>query len=289
VEGGVTPGPVTDVHVHVQPWEMIRPPVLEAMRRGRADLEQVERCLRDPKALLAHLDAAGVERAMLVNYESPDVMGFSTATNDWVLRYAAVAPDRLLPCVGINPRFERDVAGRAARLADGGARLFKVHGPHMLVSPNDHLGAHPGLGDLYRLASQRGVPVMFHTGTSVFPGARSRHGDPMAVEDVGVDFPDLTVLLAHGGRPLWTEAAWFLLRRFPRFHLDLSGMPPARVLEWFPRLEEVVDRVLFGTDWPSPGVPDIRRNLDAVRALPLPPDAIEKVVSGNALRVFPPR
>jgi predicted TIM-barrel fold metal-dependent hydrolase len=283
-------GPLaTDVHVHVQPREMLRPDVLAAMRRGRKDADEVERCLADPRALLAYMDRAGVERMVLVNYESPDVMGFTTETNDWVLRYARAEPSRLLPCVGVNPRFEKDVAGRAARLADGGARLFKVHGPHMLVSPDDYRGAHPSLGDLYRLASERRVPVMFHTGTSVFPGARSRHGDPMRVEDVGVDFPDLVVILAHGGRPLWTEESWFLLRRFPNFHLDLSGIPPARLLEWFPRLPEIEDRVLFGTDWPSPGVPPVRENLEALRALPLPATTLEKVVAGNARRVFPGR
>ena len=283
------PAPVTDVHVHVQPWEMIRPAVLEAMRRGRDDLDTIRRCFDDPGALLAHLDREGVERAVLINYESPDVMGFSTATNEWVLRYTQGHRDRLLPCVGVNPRFEPDVRGRAERLADGGARLFKVHGPHMLVSPNDYLGAFPALRDLYEVAQARGIPVMFHTGTSIFRGARSKHGDPLQLEDVGVDFPDLDVVIAHGGRPFWTEEAFFLLRRFPRFHLDLSGIPPARVLEWFPRLEEIGDRVMFGTDWPSPGVPSVAKNLAGLRALPLARDLVERIVGGNALRLFPRR
>lgn len=280
---------VTDVHVHVQPWEMIRPAVLEAMRRGRDDLDTIRRCFDDPGALLAHLDREGVERAVLINYESPDVMGFSTATNEWVLRYTQGHRERLLPCVGVNPRFEPDVRGRAERLADGGARLFKVHGPHMLVSPNDYLGAFPALRDLYEVAQARGIPVMFHTGTSIFRGARSKHGDPLQLEDVGVDFPDLDVVIAHGGRPFWTEEAFFLLRRFPRFHLDLSGIPPARVLEWFPRLEEIGDRVMFGTDWPSPGVPSVAKNLAGLRALPLARDLVERIVGGNALRLFPRR
>ena len=281
--------PVTDVHVHIQPWEMLRPAVVEAMRRGRDDMAEVERALKDPKALLALMDRDGIGRLVLINYESPDVMGFSTATNDWILEYTKGARDRLLPCVGINPRFEKDVRGRAERLADGGARLFKVHGPHMLVAPNAYLDAHPSLRALYEVASARRIPVMFHTGTSVFRGARTKHGDPLMVEDVGVDFPDLDVIIAHGGRPFWTEEAFFLLRRFPRFHLDLSGIPPPRILEWFPRLEEIADRVLFGTDWPSPGVPSIAKNLAAVRALPLSPATIEKFVSGNAQRLFPPR
>lgn len=281
--------PVTDVHVHVQPWEMIRPAVLEAMRRGRDDLDTIRRCFDDPGALLAHLDREGVERAVLINYESPDVMGFSTATNEWVLRYTQGHRDRLLPCVGVNPRFEPDVRGRAERLADGGARLFKVHGPHMLVSPNDYLGPFPALRDLYEVAQARGIPVMFHTGTSIFRGARSKHGDPLQLEDVGVDFPELDVVIAHGGRPFWTEEAFFLLRRFPRFHLDLSGIPPARVLEWFPRLDEIGDRVMFGTDWPSPGVPSVAKNLAGLRALPLARELVERIVGGNALRLFPPR
>ncbi len=282
-------GPVTDVHVHVQPWEMLSPAAKAAMRRGREDLAEVEACLSDPAALLAYMDRAGVERMVLINYESPDVMGFSTATNDWVIRYVRGHEDRLLPCVGVNPRFEKDVRGRAERLADAGARLFKVHGPHMLVAPNDYLGPCPALRDLYDVASVRGIPVTFHTGTSVFRGARTKFGDPLQVEDVAIDFPDLTVILAHGGRPFWTEESFFLLRRFPRLHLDLSGIPPSRLLEWFPRLSEISDRAMFGTDWPSPGVTSVRKNLDALRALPLPSDALEKILSSTALRVFPPR
>ena len=280
-------GPVTDVHVHVQPWEMLKPAVLEAMRRGRGDLAEIERLFRDPGAFVAHQEREGVARTVLINYESPDVMGFTTATNDWVLSYTKGRRDRLLPCVGVNPRFEKDVRGRAERLADAGARMFKVHGPHMLVSPDAYLHDHPALRDLYEVAQARRIPVMFHTGTSIFRGARTKHGDPLQVEDVGIDFPDLEVLIAHGGRPFWTGQAFFLLRRFPRFHLDLSGIPPTRILEWFPRLDEIADRVLFGTDWPSPGVPSIAANLAAVRALPLPAPLLEKVLSSNALRLFP--
>jgi predicted TIM-barrel fold metal-dependent hydrolase len=280
-------GPVTDVHVHVQPQEMMAPAVREAFRRGCKDVEVAEASFGDPKALLRMMDGAGVERLVLINYESPDVMGFTKGTNDWVLDYCKAAPSRLLPCVGINPRFEKNVKAEAERLVSGGARLFKIHGPHMLLRPNAYLDEHPTLADLYRVAAASRVPVMFHTGTSIFRGARIKFGDPVQIDDVGSDFPDLTVILAHGGRPMWTETAWFLLRRFPRFHLDLSGIPPSRILEWFPRLFEIEDRILFGTDWPSPGVPPIAQNLAAIRALPLPPATIEKIVSANALRVFP--
>jgi predicted TIM-barrel fold metal-dependent hydrolase len=280
-------GPVTDVHVHIQPRAMIRPAVLEAFRRGCRDAAAAEPCFDSPAALLRYMDGAGVARMVLVNYEAPDVMGFTKETNDWAIDYCRAAPDRLLPCVGINPRFERDVAGEARRLVDRGARMFKVHGPHMLLRANAYLDEHPMLAELYRVAAGAAVPVMFHTGTSVFRGARVKFGDPLELDDLGVDFPDLTVILAHGGRPFWTEESWFLLRRFSRFHLDLSGIPPARIPEWFPRLGEIADRVLFGTDWPSPGIPPVAQNLASIRALDLSPDAIEQIVSANALRLLP--
>jgi predicted TIM-barrel fold metal-dependent hydrolase len=267
---------------------MIKPAVMEAFRRGSRDAEAAEACFDDATALLRYMDGAGVERMVLINYEAPEVMGFTKKTNDWVLAYCRAAPDRLLPCVGINPHHERDVEGEARRLVAGGARMFKIHGPHMLIRPNAYQDELPTLGDLYAVASETGTPVMFHTGTSIFRGARIKYGDPVQVDDVGCDFPELRVILAHGGRPLWTDEAWFLLRRFPNFHLDLSGIPPKRVLEWFPRLEEIADRVLFGTDWPSPGIPPVKVNLDAVRALPLRAETIEKIVSTNALHLFPP-
>ncbi len=145
----------------------------------------------------------------------------------------------------------------------------------------------PGLETVYATAEDHGVPVMVHTGTSIFPGARSRLGDPMALDDVAVDFPKLTLLMAHGGRPLWTEEAFFLLRRHRNVHLDISSIPPKHLLDYFPRLEMVGEQVLFGSDWPGPMVPGIRRNLDDVLALPLSEETKGAIVEGNALRLFP--
>ena len=128
---------------------------------------------------------------------------------------------------------------------------------------------------------------MVHTGTSIFPGARSKYGDPLALDDVAQDFPDLTIIMAHGGRPLWCDAAFYVVRRHKNVFLDISSIPPPRLLEWFPRLELIGDRVLFGSDWPGPGVPGIREEVDAVRALPLSERLKEKLFLGNARTVFP--
>jgi predicted TIM-barrel fold metal-dependent hydrolase len=82
------------------------------------------------------------------------------------------------------------------------------------------------------------------------------------------------------------QTAFFLLRRHANVYLDISGIPPKTLLNYFPRLEEVAHKTLFGTDWPGPGVPDIKKNLDDFRALPLPPPVQEQILTKTALSIW---
>ena len=123
---------------------------------------------------------------------------------------------------------------------------------------------------------------MFHTGTSVFPGARSKFGHPMALDDVAVDFPNLKIIMAHGGRPLWMNEAFFLLRRHRNVYMDISGIPPKSLLTYFPRIEEIAHKTLYGSDWPSPGIPGMRANAEAVTNLPLKEATKRKILYENA-------
>ncbi len=278
---------VTDCHVHINPiWEM-RP---EAKRLLRFTDEAVARFLTEPPAFLEYLDRAEVERAALINYVAPEVIGYTEKANDFVSDYCGADPERLLAVGGLRPDHPNP-AREIAHLADDlHVRGVKLHPPHQLFRPNAYVdGEIPGLRDLYGACARHALPVIFHTGTSVFPGARNRFGDPLAIEDVAIDFPELTIVLAHGGRPIWMESAVFLARRFPNVWLELSGIPPARLLDYFPALPRLADKTIFGTDWPGPGVRDIRANFDAFRALGLPAEAQERILQTNPLRVFPRR
>jgi predicted TIM-barrel fold metal-dependent hydrolase len=277
---------VTDAHIHVQPWWELKPEVLEVMTRGRGDVDELQQIMKSPARLLRRLDADGIERAVLVNYPSPDLMGFSHRVNEYVASYCAEAPDRLVPMGGVHPRFAEDAAAEVRRAAELGVRALKVHPPHMAVEPNAYLHGLDALRALYEEAQRLALPVMIHTGTSIFPGARSRAGEPMAVDDVAVDFPRLTIVIAHGGRPLWMEQAFFLVRRFPQVYMDVSSIPPKAILRYFPRLAEVADKVLYGSDWPAPGVRSMADNLRDFRALELPAPALAKMLWENARKVF---
>jgi hypothetical protein len=277
---------ITDAHIHIQPFHMMPPAVAATFWTGKPNRAELEGYAADPRALLARMDADGIARVGLINYVSPDVMGFTEEANAWMINYASADPARLIAFGSVNPRFSRDVAGDTARVIEAGAKALKVHPPHQLFRANAYQESLPQLADLYRVAQDAGIPVTIHTGTSVFPGARSRLGDPMDVDDVAVDFPRLTILLAHGGRPLWMDAAFFLVRRHPNVQLEVSGIPPAKLLEYFPRLEEIANKTIWGTDWPSPGIKSMRTNVDAFNDLPLSAAAKHAVLSDNAARIW---
>ena len=281
---------VTDVHIHIQPWRDMKPAVQAAMRRGKeAHWDFLLSMMDDAKVLLDIMDRSGVWRVGLVNYVSPDVMGFTDTTNTFVTRYAEAAPDRLLPYGGIHPRYTADPAGDVDRLVGMGIRLLKIHPPHMTFPANAYTEGLAALGAVYRRCEERGLPVMIHTGTSIFPGARSKYGNPLEIDDVAIDFPDLRIVMAHGGRPFWMEEAFFVLRRHPNVWLDVSGIPPLKLLEYFPRFGEIGSKVLWGTDWPSPGVKDLRLNIDQFLTLPLADELRRAVLETNPLAFFPAR
>ena len=281
---------ISDLHIHIQPWRQLKPSVAAVMRKGKEkEWDRLTALMDDPQILLGILDEADIWRVGLINYPSPDLMGFTDETNTFSAEYASAAPERLLPYGGVHPRFTKDPESQVEELLQMGIRCLKIHPPHQLFPANAYTTGLDNLGRIYRRCEERGLPVLIHTGTSIFPGARCKYGRPMEIDDVAIDFPDLTIVMAHGGRPLWMDEAFFVLRRHKNVHLELSGIPPKRLLQYFPRIEEIADRVVWGTDWPSPGVNDLRRNLDQFLALPLPDDVKDKITRTNPLALIPTR
>ena len=286
----VTPPGIADLHIHIQPWRQLKPDVLAVMRRGKEEeWDRLTALMDDPKLLLEMLDRSGIWRAGLINYPSPDLMGFTDETNTFAAEYASAAPQRLLAFGGVHPRFTKDPEAQVEELLQMGTRCLKIHPPHQLFPANAYTMGLENLARIYRRCEERGMPVLVHTGTSIFPGARCKYGHPMEIDDVAIDYPDLTIIMAHGGRPLWMDEAFFVLRRHRNVHLELSGIPPKRLLEYFPRLAQIADRVVWGTDWPSPGVKDPRENLDQFLALPLSDDVKTRITRTNPLKLIPTR
>ncbi|HEY3132206.1 MAG TPA: amidohydrolase family protein [Acidobacteriota bacterium] len=276
---------VIDIHVHINPWQMMRPAALETFLMGK-DSSQLQAYMDNPALFLRYLDSQGVERAGLINYVS-DLMGFTAETNDFVSSYCSINPSRLIAFGSVHPVSCQNVEAEMRRLLDQlQIRAIKIHPVHQEFAANAYRGGLDNLAKIYRICESEGVPVMIHTGTSIFPGARNVYADPLACDDVAVDFPNLKLILAHGGRPIWMETAFFLLRRHKNLWLDISGIPPQRLLNYFPRFELIAEKALFGTDWPSPRVPDISENVRRFCALSLKPELQRKILFENAASLF---
>jgi len=289
------PYPVTDVHVHIQPWAQLHPQTRKVMAARRDNYDELQSMMLDPQAVLTAMDEAGVDRIGMINYVATELMGFTDEVNPWVAKIAAAAPERLIAFGGLDPRDPGVIADPAAavdEIADLGIRGLKIHPPHQAFRANSY---RPGAGDehlpalagIYQRCAERGIVVMVHTGTSIFPGARSRFGDPLECDDVAIDFPELVLLLAHAGRPFWCPQAVFVARRHRNLYLDLSGIPPSRLMHYLPELPRIAHKCAWGTDWPGPGVPSLGDNLAALLALGLDDAVLKLVLHDVPEKLFP--
>ena len=150
--------------------------------------------------------------------------------NQFVSDYVKQNPKRLLSCGSLHPRHSTNILSDVEQLVRMGIRMIKIHPPHQLLFPNDYLRGVTELEIIYRAAEANGIPVMFHTGTSIFPGAATSMATRCIWMMLRSTFPKMKILLAHGGRPLWMDTAFFLVRRHPNVYLDISGIPPKTLL-----------------------------------------------------------
>ncbi|MCW2569073.1 MAG: Amidohydrolase 2, partial [Mycobacterium sp.] len=138
----------------------------------------------------------------------------------------------------------------------------------------------------YALLEEEGIPVVVHCGTSTFPGSTNAYANPELLTPVLRDFPGLNVVLAHGGRGWWYDAAAFLALTHETVWIELSGLPPKRLPEYYAKFDlgRLARRWIYATDWP--GVPGVAANARAVASLGLPADVVPLVWGGNARQVY---
>jgi hypothetical protein len=279
---------IIDFHVHLSRAEHVYPWIMEWMsQQYPGDLDALMSQVLTPENFRHYLQENGVDSAVGLAEVAPLSTGWTG--NDYVGKFCAEAnalPDpptgprgRLIPFASINPFIISDMAGELETLVrDFGFRGIKLYPPYQHHYPND-----ARMYPLYAKAEELGIVVLTHTGSSVFKGARIKYADPLLLDDVAIDFPDLTILLAHSGRPFWYEQAFWMARRHANVYLEISGLPGKKLLEYLPRLERIPDKVVYGSDWPSI---DLQTNVKAIRELALTAETKQAILFGNAARIL---
>lgn len=275
--------PLIDAHQHVVrvstlsvSWEAWAPQRVSGVPHDQLwpDRDRV-----DPAAFVGYLDDEGVDIALLMAEYSPRVTGIQPVED--MAPVAEHAPDRVGFLAAVNPRIHFPAVAELDRQLACGAVACKLHPVH-----GDFPLNHRELYPLYARCQEREVAVVVHCGTSNFPGASNAHADPAPLADVVRDFPDLTLALAHGGRGWWYDAAAFFAQTYANVWIEISGLPPKRLPQYYQRhdLSRLARKFVFGTDFPA--IPGVAANARQVVELGLPDEILAGVLWRNAVHVY---
>ena len=272
--------PVIDFHIHTIYYDYSTPGLMEFFekncRDAAGDLPAYIEKYKDPATFAAHLNDSGADYGVILAEYCPINTGI--ATNENVYNFC-LGQKSLIPFACLNPYMLSNPAAELERLVkDMGFRGLKLYPSYDLFYPND-----PIMYPVYSKAQELGIPVMMHTGSSTFYGTRIKYCDPIFFDDLAVDFPNLNLLMCHSGRGFWYDRAFFLSRLHKNLYMEISGLPPQKLFDYFPEFERNADKIIFGTDWPAL---NIKANIAGIRALPLKEENIAKILGGNAARLL---
>jgi uncharacterized protein len=275
--------PLVDAHIHAARLPTLRPAWQEWARQF-GDAAAMQRVYDadgtiDPGRFDDYLAGQGVDTALVLAEYSPKVTGIQPVED--LLPLIERRGERIRLIGNVNPHLHYPVDEEVERQVALGAVALKIHPVHGGFAANDR-----ALYPAYAACQDARIPVVVHCGTSTFPGSSNSFADPVLLDDVLRDFRSLDVVLAHGGRGWWYDAAAFMALSSGRVWIELSGLPPSRLREYYARHSwpRLTRRMIFGTDWP--GVPGIARNARAVAQLCPDEQTAALVLAGNAARVY---
>ena len=191
---------------------------------------------------------------VMFTVDSEAQLGRRRIPNEEICEAAQKNSDMMMAFASIDPHKGKMGAREARRLIEShGVKGFKFHPTVQGFLPYDRM-AWP----LYEVIAEYKLPAIFHSGHSGIGsgmrcggGLRLQNSNPMLLEDVAIDFPDMQIVIAHPSWP-WQDEALSLALHKPNVWIDLSGWSP----KYFP--QQLVqygntllkDRMLFGSDYP---------------------------------------
>ena len=276
-----------DIHTHAETSTRILPDAVEREMeeaRGRYFRYQAK---HPTIAQMAEYYRARKMAFVVFSVDAERGMGFRGVSNEEVAESAAEHADVAIPFASVDPN--RGAAGvRLAKklINEYGVKGFKFHPTVQAFAPNDRV-CYP----LYEAIAEAGLPALFHSGQTGIGagmpgggGLRLEYSNPMLLDAVAADFPQLSIVSAHPGVP-WQDEQLAVAGHKPNVYIDLSGWSP----KYFePKLVQYAntllkDKVLFGTDNP---VIQPDRWLAEFEKLPIKSEVRPLIMKENAARLL---
>jgi len=269
---------VIDFHVHLADARYLKPEIIAFMRENNPGYCAHFSDGPHPDGVVAYMAAQGVSRAIMLAEYAPKSTG--VVANEAIAGFCRDHRE-LVPFASISLEAEASYVDQARHAVEElGMKGFKLLPSYQHFYPND-----PSFLPFFDYVQSQRLPVMFHTGSSIFRGTRIKYADPLLLDDVADEFPELTIIMEHGGRPFWYDRAAWLITRHRNVHIGIAGIATRHLPRYFPNLERYADRFLFGSDWPA--VPlDVAGLISRVLALPYSDDTKAAILHGNAERVL---
>ena len=235
--------------------------------------------------MLRRMDAAGIEKAFLTAAK----IGRLGLPASYHIPYQVVVdavkayPDRFFGLAGIDP-FEgmagvRELERAVSELGFIGAHVY----PHWFELAPDHAKYYP----FYAKCVELGVPIQLQVGQSLIysPANPMRSvGQPITLDAVACDFPELKLIGIHIGIP-WHDEMIAMAWKHPNVYIGSDAHAPKYWPQSFVRYLNSYgqDKVVFGTDFP---VIDFGRAMDEIAGLDLKPEVLAKLLRRNAEKIY---
>lgn len=270
---------VIDFHMHLVKMASPSASLMDLMysaHPSKEAYEEFEAAYSDPGAFVALIKENGLDYGIILAEESPLTTGI--ASNEAVADFCR-GHRELIPFCTLNPFTDPQPVESLKRYAgEQGFRGLKLYPTYNHFYPNE-----ARMYPIYAAAEELGLPVLFHTGSSVLKNSRIKYGNPILFDDVAVDFPNLKILMAHGGRGAWYDEAMTMARLHPNVYIDLTGLPVRKLPQYFPDIDRFSHKFVFGTDWPQVV---IKESLAKYSEIGLSENSKEKILGGNAAKLL---
>ncbi len=267
---------ILDFHIHVGRSTHLIPKMIEHLREtmGEAALQLLDKLTTE--SFLHFLSMEGVDQGVLLADYSPKVTG--EVPNDFVKEFCG-SSGTLIPFASIKFSSSVEPAAQVeSAVVELGCRGVKLLPSYAHFYPDD-----PRILPVYESAQSLEIPVMFHTGTSLFPGTRIKYAHPLLLDEIAENFSRLSIVMSHGGRPFWYKEAEWLLMRHKNMYIDISGIPARQLKTNFPKIEKLSDRFIFGSDWPN--IPSIKAQASKIMEQKFSETFLKKLFWENGMRL----
>ena len=275
-----------DVHVHVEVGADGRLSLPEHLMSGSAAYFKVAERTKTVAEIAAYYRERRMA-AVVFTVDAETATGHPPISSEEIAEACAEHADVLIPFASVDPwRGKAAVRQARALIEEYGVRGFKFHPGLQAFHPNDRV-VYP----LYEVLAEHGAIALFHSGQTGIGaglpgggGIRLKYANPLLVDDVAADFPELPIILAHPSFP-WQDEALAVATHKPTVHIDLSGWSPKYFPPQLVRYANTLlrDKVLFGSDFPVI-TPD--RWLADFEALEIKPEVRPMILKDNAVRLL---